>query len=102
MVERRRRLIEEKNRRIGRQRLYDFEELSLRRVQVADHRVRGYLKIKLGDEGLSPGLSAPQGRMTILRAEDEVVGDGQFSDEGIVLIDGGKCEAARQHWIGAC
>jgi hypothetical protein len=40
--------------------------------------------------------------MIVLCAEDEVVGDGQFSDERIVLINGGQSESARQHWIGAC
>ena len=73
----------------------------MRGVQVANHRVRGNPKVKLSDEGLSPGSSAFQGGMVVLRAEDEVVGDGHFSDEGIVLIDGGESEAARQHWIGA-
>ena len=39
-------------------RLFYLEEVE--EIRVADHRVYGNPKVKLGDEGLSPGLPATQ------------------------------------------
>src|SRR5262249_18376723 len=52
------------------------------------------------EEGLRPGQPAAQGPVILQGAKNEIVGNAQFLDQRIVLIDRGESEAVRKHRIG--
>ena len=96
--ERRRRLVEDQDARLDRQRLGDLDELLVGHRQAADRRADVELDVELLEQGLrGPPRRAPvedpepAGRGV---ADEHVLGDGQVREEARLLVDDGDAEGA--------
>ena len=101
--ERRRRLVEDEDPRVGRQRLGDLDHLPLGERQRADRGVRRRCRGRAARSAVGARAAhragVEQAEAARLAAERQVLRDGQIEEQAELLVDGGDAERRAP---GAC